>query len=164
MDTTTIAPVGLIGIGATAVMDVWLFALARLGVPTSSFGLVGRWVGHFPSGRFVHPAIGKSAPVRGELALGWLTHYVIGIVYSAAFVALLGAEWVREPRLLPALVFGLVTVAAPWFLMQPAMGAGIAASKTSTPLANNLRSLSNHAAFGLGLYLAAKAMVGLTAP
>lgn len=39
--------------------------------------------------------------------------------------------------------------------MQPAMGAGIAAANTPTPWKNRLRSLANHAVFGLGLYLAA---------
>jgi hypothetical protein len=46
-------------------------------------------------------------------------------------------------------------VAAPFFLMQPGMGAGIAASRTPRPAAARLHSLINHAVFGLGLYLAA---------
>jgi hypothetical protein len=58
-------------------------------------------------------------------------------------------------RSLSALVFGLATVAAPWLVMQPAMGLGFLASKTASPLRNCLRSLANHAVFGAGLYLAA---------
>ncbi|RZJ03252.1 MAG: DUF2938 family protein, partial [Haliea sp.] len=50
---------------------------------------------------------------------------------------------------------GLLTVAAPWLLMQPAMGAGIASCRTPAPMKNRIRSLVNHAVFGLGLYLAA---------
>lgn len=145
----------LIGIGATAFMDVWLFALARLGVPLSSFALIGRWIGHMPRGRFVHAGIAKSAPIPAELALGWATHYVIGIAYAGVLLSLVGTEWTRQPSLLPALAFGLATVAAPWFLMQPAMGAGIAASKTPTPLKNSVKSAANHAVFGAGLYLTA---------
>ena len=49
------------------------------------------------------------------------------------------------------LAFGLVTVAAPFLLMQPALGVGIAASKTPNPTAARLRSLMTHAAFGLDL-------------
>jgi hypothetical protein len=70
-------------------------------------------------------------------------------------VALFGVEWTRGPTLLPALAVGLATVAAPWLVMQPAMGAGIAASKTPTPAMNRARSLANHAVFGIGLYLCA---------
>lgn len=39
--------------------------------------------------------------------------------------------------------------------MQPAMGAGLASSRTPTPLKNCLRSLITHAVFGGGLYGAA---------
>ena len=73
----------LVGIGATAVMDVWLLILSRLGVPTAGFAMVGRWAGHFARGRFVHAAIAKAAPVPFENALGWLTHYLVGIAYAA---------------------------------------------------------------------------------
>ena len=58
----------------------------------------------------------------------------------------------------PALVFGALTVLAPWFVMQPAMGAGFLALKTPTPLRNSLRNLANHSVFGVGLYLAAAAL------
>ena len=150
--------IALIGIGATAVMDVWLLLLSRLGVPAASFALIGRWVGHFPRGRFAHAAISKAEPVEFELGLGWLTHYLIGIGYAGLLVALQGAAWIDEPTYGPALLFGVATVAAPWFVMQPAMGAGFASLKTATPFKNCLRSLANHAVFGTGLYLAASAL------
>lgn len=70
-------------------------------------------------------------------------------------IAVGGVEWLRDPRLLPALAMGVATVAAPWLLMQPAMGAGIAAARTPAPARNRARSLVNHAVFGLGLYLTA---------
>lgn len=156
-----LASVVLIGIGATALMDAWLLAQARLGLPASSFALIGRWVGHWPRGRFAHAAIAKAAPIPAELALGWLTHYAVGIAYACVLVGVLGVGWVRQPTLLPALVFGVVTVAAPLLVMQPAMGAGFAASRTPTPLKNCLRSTVNHAVFGLGLYGAAAAIAAL---
>lgn len=70
-----VARVAAIGIGATATMDLWLLLLQRLGVPTLSFAMVGRWVGHWRHGVFRHVAIATARPVRGELALGWLVHY-----------------------------------------------------------------------------------------
>lgn len=156
-----LASVVLIGIGATALMDIGLLAQARLGLPSSSFALIGRWVGHWPRGRFAHAAIARAAPIPAELALGWLTHYAVGIAYAGVLVGVLGIEWVRQPTLLPALVFGVATVAAPLLVMQPAMGAGFAASRTPTPLKNCLRSTVNHAVFGLGLYGAAAAIAAL---
>jgi hypothetical protein len=150
-----IGHVALVGIGATAVMDAWLAFLSRLGVPTASFAMVGRWVGNMRRGRFAHVAIAKAPAIRNELSLGWLTHYAVGIAYAALLVALEGAGWLEQPTFGSALVFGLATVAAPWLVMQPAMGLGFLASKTASPLRNCLRSLANHAVFGAGLYLAA---------
>ena len=158
-----IGSIVLIGIGATAVMDAWLLLLARLGVPTTSFAMVGRWVGNMRRGQLAHVAIAKARPVRGELCLGWLTHYVIGIGYAALLVAMWGTPWLEQPRFLPALALGVATVAAPWFVMQPAMGSGVLASKTPSPLKNCLRNLANHAVFGAGLYLAAAALAGAAA-
>jgi hypothetical protein len=147
----------LIGIGATAFMDAWLSLLKRMGVPTLNFALIGRWVGHLRRGRFAHAAIGKSEPIPGELAWGWLTHYAVGVAFAGLLVATQGADWIRNPSFLPAILVGMSTVAAPLFVMQPAMGAGFAASRTPTPVKNCFRSLANHTAFGLGLYLAAVA-------
>ena len=146
----------LIGIGATAVMDAWLVLLQRLGVPTLNFAFVGRWVGHLLRGQFVHASIAKAAPVRGELAWGWVTHYAVGVVFATVLVSLQGTQWLRSPSLPPALAVGICTVAAPLLVMQPAMGSGFAASRTPTPIKNCLRSLANHTVFGLGLYLAAR--------
>ncbi len=148
----------LVGVLATAVMDVWLLLLQRLGVPTAGFAMVGRWVGHIARGRLMHAAIARAAPVRFERALGWLTHYLIGIVYAGLLVVLCGPTWLAQPGWPSALAFGLATVAAPWFVMQPAMGAGVMARKTAAPFGNALRNLANHAVFGTGLYLAATAL------
>jgi hypothetical protein len=158
-DITTVV---LIGAGATAVMDVWLLLLQRAGVPTGSFALVGRWVGHWTRGRFTHQAISRAEPIAGELALGWLVHYAVGMAFAALLVGSQGMAWARQPSLLPALAWGLGTVLAPLFVMQPAMGAGFAASRTPAPLANCLRSLANHAVFGVGLFLSAAFIAGVS--
>lgn len=145
----------LIGLGATAAMDAWLLLLKRLNVPTLNFALVGRWFGHMARGRWAHDAIAQAAPVRGERALGWAVHYATGVAFAALLLALAGPQWALSPSLAPALGVGIGTAVVPLFVMQPAMGAGIASSRTPTPLKNCLRSLTNHAVFGVGLYLAA---------
>lgn len=151
----------LIGVGATAFMDAWLLTLDRLGQPFSGFGLVGRWVGHMARGRFVHTSIAGAERVRGESALGWLTHYAVGVIYAGLLALVPGLHWLDRPALWPALVFGLLSVVAPFCLMQPAMGAGFAASRTPTPNASRLRSLGNHLVFGAGLYLSTLGTEGI---
>lgn len=150
-----LALVVLIGVGATAVMDGWLMLLKRLKVPTLNFALVGRWIGHAMSGHWKHEAIARAEPIKGELALGWLIHYGVGIAFAGVLVSTFGMAWARNPSLVPALLVGAGTVVAPLFVMQPAMGSGIASSKTATPLKNSIRSLVNHTVFGAGLYFAA---------
>ena len=150
-----IARIVFIGIGATAVMDAWLLLLKRMHVPTLNFALVGRWIGHLVHGIWKHDAIANAAPVKGELALGWLVHYGIGILFAALMVAVGGAGWTESPSLLPAVLVGMATVVAPLCILQPAMGAGLASSRTPTPAMNCFRSVANHTVFGFGLYLAA---------
>lgn len=157
MDITTydIARIVLIGIGATAVMDAWLLLLGRMGIPTMNFALLGRWAGHALRGRWMHDAIAKAPPVRHEPALGWLVHHAVGVAFAAVLVALQGVAWMKAPSLAPALLVGIATVAAPLFVLQPAMGAGIASRRTPMPAKNVMRSIANHTIFGAGLYLAA---------
>ena len=143
-----------IGIGATALMDAWLLVLKAGGIPTLNFAFLGRWLGHMGQGRFVHAAIAQSAPVPCETALGWGLHYATGIAFSALLVLVAGPGWLHAPCIGTAIVFGLATVGLPLFVMQPAMGAGFASSRTRTPVLNTLKSLANHTVFGLGLYLA----------
>lgn len=145
-----------IGVGATAVMDVWAVALKRYWcIPSLNLAMVGRWLGHLPRGTFTHVNIAQAAPVRDEAVLGWTAHYLIGVLFAAVLLALVNDQWVEAPTFAPALLAGLVSVAAPFCILQPGMGAGLAASKTPHPAAARLRSLMAHAAFGIGLYLAA---------
>jgi hypothetical protein len=150
-----IARVLMIGVGATIVMDLWALLLRQLGIPSLNFAFLGRWVGHLVDGRWFHESIAKAAPVRGELLLGWCLHYSIGITFAAILLAAFGLDWARAPSLLPALFIGIATVVAPLFVLQPALGAGIASSKTPTPIFNCVKSLVTHTVYGFGLYLAA---------
>lgn len=146
----------LIGAGATVILDGWALLVTRAyGAPAPRWDLVGRWVAGLPRGRFVLANPGAAPPVRGELALGWIVHYAIGIAYAALLLAFAGLGWARQPTLWPALLCALLTLAAPFLVMQPGMGAGIVASKTPDPTAARLKSMIGHTVFGLGLYAAA---------
>ncbi|SFG84326.1 Protein of unknown function [Duganella sp. CF458] len=152
----------IIGIGATIVFDLWLVLLKRMGVKTMNMAFIGRWAGHLAQGRFAHDSIAASPAVSGEHALGWLVHYATGVAFAGALVAVAGQGWLHAPSIGPALAVGMATVGAPLFVMQPSMGLGVASSKTPTPLKNCLRSLANHTVFGLGLYLSALLIKGIS--
>ncbi|HVY08237.1 MAG TPA: DUF2938 domain-containing protein [Burkholderiales bacterium] len=145
----------VIGAGATAMTDFWTFTRKRLlDIPVPDYGLVGRWVGHMAHGCFRHDRIAASPAIHGERLVGWTTHYVVGIGFAALLLGICGLAWVRHPTIGPALLVGICTVAAPFFIMQPGMGAGIAASRTPRPNAARIQSLITHAVFGVGLYTA----------
>lgn len=146
----------VMGVAGSAFIDTWAFVLRRtLHVPTLDYAMVGRWIGHMPQGRFVHQRIAASAPIRGERLLGWMAHYSIGAAFAFVLLGLWGLEWAHSPTIGPAMLVGLGTVLAPWLVLQPAFGAGIAGSKTANPTAGRLRNLSTHFVYGLGLYVAA---------
>jgi hypothetical protein len=144
----------LIGLGATLTFDLCALFLKRaFKITPFNFCQIGRWLLYMPEGTFKHVNI-RSAPKKSEeCVMGWIAHYMTGITFAIAFVALMGDNWLQRPTLIPAIFFGVVTVTAPFFVVQPLFGLGIAASKTSNPTQSRLRSLMNHTAFGVGLYL-----------
>jgi hypothetical protein len=144
----------LIGLGATVLMDLWAVLLARLGMQKPvNWALVGRWFWHLRDGKVFHDDIAAADPYAHELALGWAGHYAVGIAYGVIFALIVGPGWLAAPTLLPAWLFGLVTVGFGWFLLQPGLGLGWAASKAPNPTKVRLMNLAGHTVFGIGLWL-----------
>ena len=149
----------VIGIGATVLMDLWavfLWKAARQARP--NWAPVGRWFWHLKNGTIFHDDISSAEPYAHELALGWIGHYAVGILYGVILALLAGPAWFAAPTFLPAWILGIVTVGAGWFLLQPGLGIGFAASKL--PNANTVRILNlvSHTVFALGLYGTARLM------
>lgn len=146
----------IIGTGATVAMDLWALVLTAIFKhPRADWAPVGRWFYHLKNGRVFHDAIGESEPYRSELALGWIAHFAVGIAYGVVFAFLVGPTWFTAPTLLPAWIWGIVTVAAGWYLLQPGLGIGWAASKTPNPNKVRALNLAAHTVFGFGLWLTA---------
>ena len=149
----------LIGIGGTAVMDLWALLRKQLfNIPPTNWAMVGRWIAYIPKGKLIHDHIATSEARPCEHLIGWLAHYLIGISYAAILTVIFGDEWAQSPAVGPALAVGITTVLAPFLIMQPGMGAGIAASRTAKPNATRIHSIINHLIFGLGLYLSGWAL------
>lgn len=143
----------VIGLGATAAMDVWAILLNRTaGLDLPNWALVGRWFRHLGNGSVFHEDITASKPYAHELALGWFAHYAVGLVYGILFLLIAGSGWQAAPTFLPAWIFGIITVGAGWFLLQPGLGLGWAAGKTDSPWKIRALNLLAHTAFALGLW------------
>jgi Protein of unknown function (DUF2938) len=148
-----------IGIGATLVMDLWnLLLRSAFGIPSLNYCLLGRWVLHLPEGTLRHASIITAAEKPHECTVGWLSHYTIGVGLALTFVALTSGEWLAQPTVLPALLYGIATVVFPFFVLQPSLGLGIASSRAANPTQARLKSLVTHSIFGVGLYASAVAM------
>lgn len=146
----------LMGLAGTAAMDVWAMMLHRAaGLPKPNWAMPGRWFGHLFRGRVFHQDIKASAEVTDELRLGWAFHYGVGILYGVVFAVFAGAVWLGSPTFLPVWIFSLLTIAAGWFLLQPGMGLGWAASATPSPWKVRGLGLLAHTAFALGMWIAA---------
>jgi hypothetical protein len=146
-----------VGIIATVVTDLWQRLLQDVaGLPPANWALVRRWVAWIPRGVLVHRPITATPQVRGELVIGWVFHYAVGVADAALYLAIMRLGFGLGPTLLSALVFAIALLVAPWLVMQPALGLGFMASRTPNPAA--VRAImSVHAVFGLGLYLGAVA-------
>lgn len=143
-----------IGIGATALLDLWnLFLNRAFGLPLPNWGMVGRWFCHLATGRLSHDRIGDSAAFPFERAAGWIAHYAIGILFAAALMLIWGVGWAKTPTLLPALFVGWVTILAGWLILSPGMGNGIAAALTPNPSRARLMNMAGHTVFGIGLWV-----------
>ena len=144
----------LLGLGANILFDLWQRGLAlATGQAAPNWAPIGRWFWHLREGRVFHDDVMRAAPYAHELRLGWIGHYVVGILYGVIFALIVGPAWLAAPRLLPAWIFALVTVGFGWFLLQPGLGLGWAASKTPNPTRTRLLNLAGHTVFGLGLWL-----------
>ena len=130
----------LMGVAGTVAMDIW-----------AVFAQVGR-------GKVFHADIGASEPVSGELRLGGIFHYAVGIAYGVIFALLAGADWIAAPTFLPVWIFSLVTILAGWCLLHPGMGLGWFASKTPSPWKTRALGLVAHTVFGLGMWWGALAV------
>lgn len=150
----TITSAIIMGLGATLTFDLWaLFLKYAFKVTPSNICLVGRWLCYMPEGTIKHSNVASAPQKSAECMVGWIAHYMIGVTFANAFIVLAGDNWLQHPTLIPAIAFGVVTVLAPFLIMQPSFGLGFAASKTANPAQARLRSLMNHTAFGAGLYI-----------
>jgi hypothetical protein len=156
IDARFVMSIGAIGVGATLMMDLWnIFLKTAFRLASLNYCLLGRWIGHMPLGVVRHASIAAASPRPFECALGRLAHYTIGVGLAVMFIVVAPGDWLANPTLAPALLFGIATVVFPFLVMQPAFGLGVASSRAPNPTQARLKSLASHTVFGAGLYLVA---------
>ncbi len=146
----------VIGIGGTIAMDLWALLLAAVfGLPKPNWGLVGRWFAHLAKGTFFHKDITAAQAIPNESHLAGFSTMQSAFSMPAVLIVFAGREWVSNPTFLPAWIIGLVTVGAGWFILQPGMGAGWAASLRPNPMQIRALNLISHTVFAAGMFATA---------
>jgi hypothetical protein len=147
-----------VGIGAALIMDLWnLFLQRAFNIASLNFCFVGRWLSHMALGTFTHARIAAAPKRPAECVIGWTAHFLISVTFALMLVLATSGAWLAHPSLLPALLIGVGTVLIPYFVVQPALGLGMASAKAPEPNQARLKSLVTHTVFGFGLYLSALA-------
>lgn len=140
------------GVVATVLFDAWGQALWRLwGIRPPIWARLGRLV---LQGRAA--ILGHGPPVppfsQAERVLGSALHYLTGVGFALVLFWVSGAAWAREPRLLPALIAGVLTLVPAWLVMLPVLGLGLAGQRLPQPNRFRLVNAVSHLVLGLGFY------------
>ena len=151
----TITTIIIISILAVAAMDVWQRLVHRLGgLPPTNWMMVGRWLlTSVNTHKIFGHQLQKITPYPNETMIGWVFHYLIGIVYVIAYIILWKDVGILTPTFLDGLILGVVSVVVPWFFFMPAMGAGVMGCKTQRPVVGCLSALGVHSVFGVAIAL-----------
>lgn len=145
----------LIGVGATFAIDCFTFIVSLFGSATRGMIFVGRWLAYMPKGTFLHDTIIETSPAANEQLLGQIAHYCIGVTFAFLLVKMFGEKWLSKPTWRPAFVIALVTLLIPVFILQPALGFGIAFSNMPEQIHLIIKTIAIHTIYGCGLYFSA---------
>lgn len=147
------------GVLATITMDGAMMAAGYLGgrafaSERLNVDVVGRWSAGLMRRRYRHQDITSEPARRGELALGLVAHYAMGIALTEAFLQA-SRRGGGRPTLAPATAYGVATAVLPLMVMFPSMGYGWFALRSGEAARIDRIMLIGHTAFGVGIWLGA---------
>lgn len=140
------------GVLGTLAMDLLNNLVARTGVFLKiDVGMIGRMTAGWTRGRFRYSHPGEMKQVPGEIPYGYATHYAIGVGLSVLYV--LGWDVLIGGPASPAwaVVYGVATTGASYFLVYPSVGLGMFGRRSPEGIRAVLSPLANHFFYGVGL-------------
>ena len=143
----------VVGCLSVAVLDLWQRLAHRLGgLPPTNWAVVGRWLLMLlRQGVLFNTGLAQAPQLPRERLIGWVFHYIIGVVYVWIYVTLWQPNWGLDNPLADGLLFGAVSAVVPWLFFMPATGAGLFGSRTPRPVFVSLSALVVHAIFGVAI-------------
>jgi hypothetical protein len=145
------------GVLATFTMDLAMLAAARYradAFASDRLGpdVIGRWAAGLLRGRWHRRDIMTEPGLRGENALGILTHYATGIALTQAFLQIPRRRGAR-PGFVAGTGYGIATAALPLLVLFPSLGYGWFGLRSGEAARLNRTMLLGHTAFGIGIGL-----------
>ncbi|QLG44742.1 DUF2938 family protein [Costertonia aggregata] len=141
----------LVGIGATFLTDLWAFLLRLFDVKSNGLQIIGSWL----STNVLNVPDSATGVLANGWIIGWTAHYIVGITFAIIFLAIVKSQWFQKPTWSKALIYGIVTLVFPLFMVWPTLGFGVAFSKTPIQGTLIIKAIGLHLVYGLGLYLTA---------
>ena len=151
----------IVGVIACAIFDLWQRVFQKLtAIPPSDWAMVGRWsLGLMTMGQLIARDLESQAEWKNERAVGWLVHYGVAVGYAAVYAWLMHTT-ILQAGLVDGLIFGVISVAVPWFLFLPCLGKGMLARLTPNPPLVCGLALMMHSLFGVSIGLGFAAFAG----
>ena len=142
------------GIIATLLFDLFQISLTfAYGIKKAKWDLAGRYFIGVSKGKYIQENISNEQVNKNELFVGYIVHYLIGVIYGLIYV-IINSLFLDEPSLILALIIGFLTVLGSWCLMMPfAYNLGFFGSKLEVQKEVLVQNLLFHFVFGVGLCL-----------
>lgn len=145
---------GLIG---SIFMDFTETRMSKFGISSGVTGAyIGRWVKGILSGTLMHQDIAKANPVKNEVRIGQIFHFVVGggvvALFYPLFLKIIGFGG-SSNHLILATIFGLITSVLPWFVLMPSFGWGVFGSKAPNGARPVISPVLSHIPYGFGIGL-----------
>ncbi len=141
------------GLMATFLFDLFQISLTfSYGIKKAKWDLAGRYFIGVSKGKYIQEDIFNEPEEKNELFIGYVVHYLIGVIYGLIYV-IINALFLEEPSLILALIIGFLTILGSWCFMMPyAYNLGFFASKTGEQKQIIVQNLLFHFVFGVGLF------------
>ncbi len=117
------------GIIATIAMTAVMLMAPVMGMPKMPIGNMLAGFMHMP------------------VALGWIAHFVIGIIIAAGYVQFFQSR-LPGNGIVKGLIYGLIPFIIAQMMVMPMMGAGLFSSATPAPMMMVMGSLIGHFVYG----------------
>ena len=140
------------GVLGTLAMDLLNNLVARTGLFVKiDVAMIGRMAAGWIHGRFRYEHPDEMEQVPNETVYGYLAHFAIGVGLALPFV-LSWDFWLGGPvSPLWAVIYGVTTTTASFFLVYPSMGFGAFGRRSPEKVKAFITPLANHFFYGVGL-------------